>query len=62
MVQTAIPALSNGQTNFHTPIWGGSHQLDDHKRNPYDKVSDQGPVWVRKDVIFQVQEQNIFIL
>ena len=28
----------------------------------YDKVSDQGPVWVRKDVIFQVQEQNIFIL
>ena len=28
----------------------------------YDKVSDQGPVWVRKDVIFQVQEKNIFIL
>ena len=28
----------------------------------YDKMSDQGPVWVRKDVIFQVQEKNIFIL
>ena len=26
----------------------------------YDKMSDQGPVWVRKDIIFQVQEKNIF--
>ena len=33
-VKTAIPALSSGQSNLHTPIWGCHRQLDDQHRNP----------------------------
>ena len=33
-IKTAIPALSSGQSNLHTPIWGPSRQLDDQDRNP----------------------------
>ena len=33
-VKTAIPALSSGQSNLHTPMWGPSRQLDDPYRNP----------------------------
>ena len=33
-VKTAIPALSSGQSNLHTPIWGCHRQLDDQYRNP----------------------------
>ena len=33
-VKTAIPALSSGQNNLQTPIWGHSRQLDDQHRNP----------------------------
>ena len=33
-VKTAIPALSSGQSNLQTPIWGPSRQLDDQHRNP----------------------------
>ena len=33
-VKTAIPALSSGQSNLHTPMWGPSRQLDDQYRNP----------------------------
>ena len=29
-----IPALSSGQTENDTPIWGRRHQLDDQNRNP----------------------------
>ena len=32
--KTTIPALSSGQTENDTPIWGRRHQLDDHNRNP----------------------------
>ena len=33
-VKTAIPALSSGQNNLQTPIWGCHRQLDDQHRNP----------------------------
>ena len=33
-VKTAIPALSSGQSNLQTPIWGCHRQLDDQHRNP----------------------------
>ena len=33
-VKTAIPALSSGQSNLQTPIWGCHRQLDDQYRNP----------------------------
>ena len=29
-VKTAIPALSSGQNNLQTPIWGRHRQLDDN--------------------------------
>ena len=32
--KTTIPALSSGQTENDTPIWGRRHQLDDQNRNP----------------------------
>ncbi len=32
--KTTIPALSSGQTENDTSIWGRRHQLDDHNRNP----------------------------
>ena len=31
--KTTIPALSSGQTENDTPIWGRRHQLDDQNRN-----------------------------
>jgi hypothetical protein len=33
-VKTAIPALSSGQNNLQTPIWGCHRQLDDQYKNP----------------------------
>ena len=33
-VKTAIPALSSGQSNLQTPIWGCHRQLDDQHRSP----------------------------
>ena len=33
-VKTAIRALSSGQSNLQTPIWGCHRQLDDQNRNP----------------------------
>ena len=32
-VKTAIRALSSGQSNLQTPIWGCHRQLDDQHRN-----------------------------
>ena len=39
-VKTAHPALSSGQSNLQTPIWGHSRQLDDQHRNPNMKNKD----------------------
>ena len=39
-VKTAIPALSSGQSNLQTPIWGCHRQLDDHHRNPNNNDRD----------------------
>ena len=33
-VKTAIPALSSGQSNLQTSIWGCHRQLDDQHRSP----------------------------
>ena len=58
-VKTAHPALSSGQSNIQTPIWGHSRQLDDQHRNPNINNKDHhvgqltsctrhfavGPVW-----------------
>ena len=33
-VKTAIPALSSGQNNLQTPIWGCHRQLNDQYKNP----------------------------
>ena len=34
LVKTAIRALSSGQSNLQTPIWGCHRQLDDQHRGP----------------------------
>ena len=39
-VKTAIPALSSGQSNLQTPIWGCHRQLDDQYRNPNNNNRD----------------------
>ena len=36
--KTTIPALSSGQTENDTPIWGRRHQLDDQNRNNRDHL------------------------
>ena len=33
--KTTIPALSSGQTENDTPIWGRRHQLDEYMSNEY---------------------------
>ena len=54
----AVIDLSNGE-RYEIPTIVLGHNTD--IAQPYEKLSDQGPVWVRKDVNFQVQEKNIFI-
>ena len=43
--KSPIQALSSGQSNLQTPMWGPSHQLDDRHRNPNINIRERSSGW-----------------